>query len=362
MRHGVFLTIGVLGMVLFSATLLGFAGYQAYRRNLIPVFFLAWFVIVLLPVLPFRDNVQDLYLALPVVGLSMLGAYAFDWAWQRPVLYRGVAVVLLALFLVESIPTAYGGTEWYYERSRKVEALVQGVVAEHTRNPGKTILLTGIDSGLFAASIGQHPFAAYGIRNVFLAPGSEAEIALGNPAAIAEFVLPLAQANDAINHNAVVVLESKEGRLTDVTPQHSAPPVPVSEGEEQRRVDVGDAQYQQQLGPEWYAIDRGFRWMPKRASVHLTGPVAKGDKLSVSGYCPAIQIAKGPLHLVVSINGAPFPAVIIDKGDSPFSFEFALPKDPRRRIEVQVEVDRTFSTAEDQRSLGLAFGVFEIKR
>ena len=352
--------VGVLGMVLFSTALLVFAAYQAYRRNLVPVFFLSWFVIVILPVLPFRDNVQDLYLALPAIGLSMLGACAFDWAWKKPGLYRGVAGVLLAFFLLESIPTARGGTEWYYQRSLKVEALVHGVVAEHALNPDKTILLTGIDSSLFAASISQHPFYAFGIRDVFLAPGSEAEIAPDNPAAIAEFVLPAAKTAEAKAHGVVVVLESKDGKLTDITAKYFSPPaVQVVTGNQ--RVDVGDPRYQQQLGPEWYAIDRGFRWMPKRASVHLPGPVTKGEKLLVSGYCPAVQVAAGPLRMVVSVDGAPLPAVTIDKGDAPFSFEFALRDNPGRQIEVQVEVERTFSTAEDRRSLGLAFGVFEIR-
>ncbi len=58
--------VGMLGMVLFSLALLGFVVHEAYLRNLVPVFFLCWFAIVVVPVLPLRDNIQDIYLALPV--------------------------------------------------------------------------------------------------------------------------------------------------------------------------------------------------------------------------------------------------------------------------------------------------------
>jgi len=61
------------------------------------------------------------------------------------------------------------------------------------------------------------------------------------------------------------------------------------------------------------------------------------------------------------VSGVSLPAVKISKGDAPFSFEFALHENGRPEIEVQVDVERTFSTAADRRNLGLAFGVFEIR-
>ena len=353
-------SVGIIGMVLFSAALLGFVAFQAYRRNLVPIFFLCWFVIVLLPVLPLRDNMTDFYLVLPFIGIAMLGGYALARAWKNSMPYKSVAVALLAFFLLESMPTAYGGAEWYRERSQQVETLVQGVESEHTLNPGKTILLTGIDGPQFAASVSQHAFSAFGVDDVFLAPGSEAEIAPDNPSAIAEFVLPADKTFDLVAHGGAVVLESKDGKLTDITAKYS-PPQPLQVTPKSQRVDVGDPRYQGQLGPEWYAIDQGFRWMPKRASLRLPGPVTKGQKLTVSGYCPAVQVARGPLRMTVSVDGAVLPAVRIDKGDAPFSFEFPLHENVRPQIEVQVEVERTFSTTADRRNLGLAFGAFEIR-
>jgi hypothetical protein len=345
-------SIGVAGMLLFSAALLSFALLQAHRRNLIPVFFLCWFAIVLAPALPLRDNIQDIYLALPFIGIAMLGAYAFVWAWKKSKTYQGLAVALLALFLVESVPTDIRGSEWYHQRSLRVETLVETVIAKHAQNPGKVILLTGIDAPLFYASVSQHPFSAFGVNDVFLAPGSEAEISPGDPTAVAGFVLQGTR-------QASVVLRVKDAQVTDVTSQYVPPQLPAAAMSV--RVDAGDPRFQDQLGPEWYAIDQGYRWMPKRATVRLPGPVTKGKKLIVSGYCPALQLAKGPLRMHVSVDGAPLPAVKIEKGDAPFFFEFSLPDDARPQITVSLEVERTFSTPADQRSLGLAFGVFEIR-
>jgi len=353
-------SVGIVGMLVFSVALLGFTVYEIFRRNLVPVFLLSWFVIVLLPVLPLRDNIQDLYLALPAIGIAMLSAYVFAWAWRNSTPYKIAATALLAFFLLESVPTAYGGAEWYYRRSLGVEDLVQTVVTEHALNPGKTILLSGIDPPQFAASVSQHAFSAFGVPDVFLTPGSEAEIAPGNPGAVAGFVLPPDRTQDVLAHGSAVVLESKDGRLIDITRKYSPPDSPQAGGKT-RRVDVGDPRNQDQLGSGWYAIDQGFRWMPKRASVRFPGPVTQGQKLIVSGYCPAVQVASGPLRMVLSVSGVSLPAVKISKGDAPFSFEFALHENGRPEIEVQVDVERTFSTAADRRNLGLAFGVFEIR-
>jgi hypothetical protein len=357
--------LGLLGMILFSIALLSFAVGEAHRRNLLPFFFLAWFVIVLAPALPLRDNIQDIYLALPAIGIAMLSGYAIAWAWKRSVPYKSAAVVLLGLFLLESIPTARGGAEWYHQRGLQVEALVRTVVTEHALNPGKIILLTGIDGPQFAASVSQHAFAAFGVPDVFLAPGSEEEIARGDPGVVAGFVLPADKTQDVLARGSAVVLESKGGQLTDITPKYSppkySPPPPAQAATNSQRVDVGDPRSQGQLGSEWYAIDHGFRWMSKHASVRFRGPIAKGQKLIVSGYCPAVQVASGPLGLKISVDGAVLPSVKIDRGDAPFSFEFTVPENAHRQITVEVEVERTFTTAADRRNLGLAFGVFEIR-
>ncbi len=320
--------VGTVGAVILTVALLGFVAYSAYRRNMLPAFFLAWFGIVMLPFLPFRDNVQDYYLDLPIIGIAMLGAYAFAQAWKSTTALKLTAAVLLAFFLLESVPTARGGSSFYFNRAEEVRNLMQSVIVASSASPGKSILLTGIDASLFDASIGQGALRAYGLDRVFVAPGD----------------LP---SGDAL------VLEWQAGRLADITRTYVRPAT-------RSRVDAADPASASQLGPTWYAVDPGgFRWMPKSAEVRLKGPAVAGERLYISGYCPAAQVVKGPLHLTVTQDGTVLGTADIAKGNAPFHLEWPLRASQSNEIAISLEVDRTFHTAPDKRELGLAFGVIE---
>lgn len=83
--------------------------------------------------------------------------------------------------------------------------------------------------------------------------------------------------------------------------------------------------------------------------------------MHLSGYCPAAALQKGALAMTVSVDGAAFPAVRIDRADAPFEFEFPLRPGLPNEIVVTVKLDHTFRVPPDVRELGLAFGVFEIR-
>jgi hypothetical protein len=130
-----------------------------------------------------------------------------------------------------------------------------------------------------------------------------------------------------------------------------------------RRLDAGNPLFAAQLGPEWYALEGGYRWMPKRATLRLGGPERAGQKLYVSGFCPSRQLAAGPLRMTVAVDSHPFPPVVIDRGDTPFEFGFPLPTEAigKRSVDVAVEVERTFVVPSDGRPLGLVFGNFAVR-
>jgi hypothetical protein len=60
------------------------------------------------------------------------------------------------------------------------------------------------------------------------------------------------------------------------------------------------------------AIENGFRWMGRTATVRLAGPQSKGQRLAISGFGPRLVLASGPLHLYVSVDGAPVGRVLIE--------------------------------------------------
>ena len=346
--------VAAVGMVLFTVALAGFVLFQALQRNLLPAFFLAWFAIVAAPFLPLRDHFTDYYATLPIIGLAILGAYAFARAYRERILWKTAAVALLALYLFESIPSARGAARWNLDRSNYIKHLVLGVAAAHQREPDKTILLDGVDNTLFDAAVSQKPFRFLSIEEVYLAPGSEP--CLAGSAEFAEvktLVLPADKTQEALENKKLMVLRYDQNGVRDITNQYGKSN-PVS-------IDVADPKAADQLGPTWYPIDKTFRWMPKHAWLHLAGPKWGCHVLYVTGYCVAAQVASRPIMMTVAVNGVSAPAVKIEKGDASFEFQFPVPADSSGIYNIDVDVDRTFSPGNDKRTLGLAFGKFEIR-
>lgn len=357
---------GPIAMVLFTVALLGFVGYQAVaRRNLVPAMFAAWFVVLIAPVLPLRDHVTDYYLALPLMGLAMLAADAIAKAWDQPAMFwRGCALALCGLFLAESIPVAYNGTGWFADRSEKVRTMVLAVDEAQHRHRGATVLLRGLDDDLFWGAVQQHCF-------LFL--GYDAYIDASNLAYIgphpevtdpAKFVLPDEKIRELYARRQLAVYRWIGDGVVDETSSF-APGAPAASAESARaapgdRVDVANPNFSDRLSDAWYPIAQDSRWMPKRAAVRMRSGDGAAHTLRISGYCPAVLLKNGPLHLTVSIGGVAMKPVAIDKPDAPFQFDFPLQAGLAKEFEVQLEVDRTTRVPPDERDLGLPFGVFEI--
>jgi hypothetical protein len=354
---------GVIEMAVCTAALLAFAIYQARRRQWLPMVFLAWYAILLSPVLPLRDHISDYYLTLPAMALAMAGGYALLCAWRAGTAWRIAGVVLAAGFLVQQAPVAWRSADWWRNRSKAQEALVMGVARAHELHPGKTILLTGIDDTLFWGSIQQRPFLFLRLTDVYLAPGSEAGIT-PHPEMddISKFVLPAEETRRALDLGLAVVYRAGNGPLQNITHEF-VPPAGAAAAGAPLRVDVGDPLAADWLGPTWYERESGFRWMPRQANVRLPGPPSPGQKLYVTAICPAAQIAKGPLPMTLTVDGTRLPPVEFTKGDVEATFSFALPARTASEsdIDVMVELGRTVRIGADRRDLGVVFGKFEIK-
>ncbi len=344
----------IAGVVLFTLALGGFVVWQASKSNLLPAFFLTWFVIVLSPVLPLRDHFTDYYLTLPLIGIAMLSAYGFAMAYRERMLWKTVASALLALYLMECIPSARGAAQWNYDRSQRIKRLVLGVAVADKREPGKTILLDGVDEDMFNSAISQSPFAFLSIPAVYLTPGSESCLPGSSEFfPVKSFVLPPDKAQTASEHNQLLVLRWDQDKVTDITKDYGPQPAAI--------LDVTDPPPADELGTTWYPKTQGYRWMPKSAAVVMKGPSWGCHTLYLSGYCPKTQVASGPLGMIVAVNGVTTGPLKIEKGDAPFEFNFPVRTDAQGIYHIAVEVDRTFTAGNDKRALGLAFGRFEIR-
>jgi hypothetical protein len=348
--------------VALTAGLLGFLLWQMRNRRWQFAFPLVWFLVLLAPFLPFSGHVSDYYLAAPVSGLAVFGAWAVALGWQAGGWRRLVALALATLYVSVSVPVVRTTLRWHFERGRMARTLVYGLERARQLHPGKTILLTGVTTDLFWAAVFDKPYRLLGLPHVYLAPGAEDNIQphpeLGD---IGEFILPPAVALEALERKRAVVYDAAGDRLRNVTgPYYALARSRWSRSELPRRVDAGNPLFAAFLGPEWYPIEAGYRWMPRQATVRVGGP---GRTLRLTGFCPQEQVRSGPVHLRVRVDGHAFAPVALRRGNAPFELDFPLPDTLAQAGELRIvlEVDRTFARPEDGRPLGLVFGSIGVR-
>ena len=345
-----------------TVALLAFTVYQASQKQWLALVLAAWYAIMLAPVVPLRDHVTDYYLTLPAMCLAMLGAYALVWAWGQNAVWKTVSALLVAGFIAQHVPVGWRMAEWYRERGAAQEALVLGVARAHELHPGKVILLDGIDDDLFWGAIQQRPFLFLRIADVYLAPGSEAVIS-PHPELddISKFELPADEALRGLQSGQVVVYRAGAGPLRNITHIYVPPAGPEAAGP--LRIDMSDPLAADRLGPGWYQLESGIRWMGRAASVRMPGPRTTGQRLFVTAICPTAQLKDGPLETTLTVDGVRLAPARFTKGNAWNTVEWALPPETagKSEIEITVEVSRTVRIGADRRDLGLAFGQFEIK-
>jgi hypothetical protein len=276
-----------------------------------------------------------------------------------------LAAVSAVLYFTISVPAAVIRCRWEFDRSQDVKRLVLGVGRARQLHPDQVILLRGVYDNLFCDSVMNYPFRLLNEDRVYLAPGSENVIAphpeLGRLADLTNFVLPADATRRAFDRGQLVVYAAGGDRLQNITALYGGllgrqtDPFP-------RRIDSGNRLLDYLFGPTWYPVDEHHRWMPKLATVQMGGPSAPGEKLYLRGYCNPLQTVNGPLTVRVTVEEEALPPVRIQPGARNFEFDFPLPANTvgKDRLQVTVEVDRTFRAPGDGRDLGLAFGTFEV--
>ncbi len=326
------------------------------------VFGMAWFVLTLVPVLPLRDHVFNYYVVVPAAGLALAAAAALRAAycagWGLP------AGLLVSIYVACGVVEASASGRILRDRSFQVRTIVLGAYRARQLYPGKAIVLTGLTPDLYWASFANEPFRVFGLDNVYLDPRNAARIPVQpGRREPAEFVLPPEVLSGVLDAGNAVVYAVEPLRLRGITLTYTVQARGDWRAGDSRRVDAGNPLFAGQLGPAWHTSEGNRRWMPGKATLRLGGPMGLDEALYIEGWCPAEQLADGPLKLHVAADGLPLPDATLRESGK-FRVRLKLPPElvGRPSVELTVAVDRTFRATGDKRDLGLIFGVFEIRR
>ena len=347
-----------------TVALLTFVVWRLRRRELFPLFCLGWFWLTLLPVIPLRDHTSNYYLTLPTVGLAMLLAWTLVRSWELGLTARAVGLAVTAAYLFCSLPLARATAFWHLDRGQRVKNVVFAVKQAHEQYPGKVILLAGVDEDLFRGAVYDDSFRRlFGIPEVFLMPNSNFAAEIAQQPGLSKFVYPPELVLRAAKQQRVRIYDVGREASNDITADYYELAQQRWKAGQPRRVDVGLPSFADQLGPTWYPPEKGFRWMPRRATVTLAGPRRPAERLYIRGYCPAVVVKDGPLEMRFRLGDHNLPPVQLMEPDASFEFQFSLPRElvGRNAIEVTVEVERTFRAPNDRRPLGVIFRTFEIR-
>ena len=353
----------MVGVGLIALALAGFAIERLRRREYAVVFFIGWFAILIAPVLPLPNHIFDFYATLPELGLAWLGGWAAAVALRSRPVWRGVAIFLGAAYLAGSALAANGATRWYYEHSQPVRTMVLGIRDAAQQYPGSAFFLAGVDQDLYELGIQDNPFRLFGLTRIYLIPGSENTIhGRADLGGVTRWVSSPQAALHAIQYENARVFRVEPRELLDIT--HGYETVLLADPRATRIdfVDAGDASYAAQLGPTWYAAEKGSRWMPRSATLRMSGPAQAGARLYVTGYVPPAIVAAGPVTLTFTAAERNIGAGNIST-DGNFHFDFLLPDAlvGVKEIEIGIEASRVVRPASDPRDFGAVFGTFAIR-
>lgn len=346
-----------------SAALAVFAVARLMARDGKVLFPLAWFVVVIGPVLPLRDHISYYYLAVPTAGLSMLGGWAAAKALSNGWAPALAAVILSGFYVASSATVGRSVAEFNYARTEQARRVVLGVEVAQRLHPGKSILLHGVGTELYWSTINDYPFRLIA-ADVHLTPGSEVSIQqnadLGE---VSKFVFPVGATLEGLAANQVVVYQVGGEKLRNITQAYRL----VAEKELtrglSRRVNVGHLAFSKQLGQGWKDIEGGFRWMWKKAVVMLGGPGHEGQKLHLDGYIPRLLVENGAIELTVRVEGEKVGAVKLSQPDAAFHEVLDLRREwvGKEEVRVELEVDRGYKEPGEERELGIVFGSLSIR-
>lgn len=325
----------------------------AWRRGeKLALFGLAWFTIVLAPVLPLRFHVMDYYLASPSIGLAWIAATGLDAARRRGWLVLAAALIPASLHLLYVGAAHRAAAEWRYARGVEARHLYFALERAVELHPGKLIVMAGLDSEPFwGAFFDSHLLFP---QRICLDPRAAALIrAPEGFGSISDVVCAPAEVAAAARQKRLTAYRWSGRRLVACTrlyfhrvPQEwfGVPPMKIEPAEEAAS---------RWLGSGWHQAEAGGRWTSLRAEATLAAPDRAGRALIIEGRRPLEPQGK-PVWLTVRLDGKEAGRYRLPQDRPDFTVTVSLPPPGgRQALQVEMEVDRQLPAPGDARTLGV---------
>ncbi|HYZ82966.1 MAG TPA: hypothetical protein VE621_01110, partial [Bryobacteraceae bacterium] len=327
-----------------------------WKRQWAAGWFVLWFLVVLGPLLPLRDHVSEYYLTIPTIGLAMLGGWGLAEATRAGWGWRLLAVLVFVTYTWSNAAMARVATRYNFERGRLAKAIVLGVERVLELHPGKIVLLHGIDKDAFYAGVADYPFRLFRATDIYLTPESQKNIGL-DLETYWGLALPQPALVKALRQERGVVYQLEGDQLRNVTRLYTAQLAPAS-STLSSFVRLGQPLFSDQLGPEWYPIDQGFRWMPGKATVRLA-PL--GSVLVARGWVPE-QVVQSHPEFTIRVGESTLVRQTLTSSGG-FEVTAKIPDNFRSLPEllIQLECSKTWVPDGDGRQLCAAFDHIAIR-
>jgi hypothetical protein len=251
---------------------------------------------------------MDYYLAVPAIGIAMLGAAALDYG--GPV--RLAVAACLLVYLGASLPKSLTVAKWEHARGERMENLVLGVQEVRHAAPRKIVLLEGIDTDFFFSGIADLPFRALDIPHVYLAPSEFASIQASRDL-LSKYILPAALARRALDAGTAVLYRF-DGQML-----HRQPVDNIPHEDAPQFVNIADDIFRDYLGQGWSDGPRNLRSMNGTATVRIGGPRGPADHLYIGVF------ETHDFHLSVSADGIDVPVELVSRNTDLSEYRATLP-------------------------------------
>ncbi|BDC52561.1 hypothetical protein F183_A48760 [Bryobacterales bacterium F-183] len=342
----------------FGVALLGWAVWRAAKeRDFLPLYFAAWFVVLLAPVLPLQNRISGYYLALPLTGVALLAGTV------RGRVAGMVELAVCAGYVWMSASAARPEIDFFLTASQRIQNLLENGSTAARAKGADTVLLSGIDTELFNTGLQDTPFRLYGLNKVYLVPGSESGIrARADLGGVSAYKISQRQAVEALESGKTIVLSIAGDRVSDATNRYRSVILPQYVQSRPRSINLGETAYESLLGPGWWPVEGKFRWMAKTASLRI-GAEPGDRRVRVTGFCPETVIAQGPVSLTVASGSTVLGTKRFEKVDA-FDWRVDLPPGLSRDgwLPLTFSVDRATRVPGDKRDLGLIWGTVSLQQ